>query len=77
MREGLMRESASVDHIVVASDDGWSIDEIRDLEELLLRGDSLSISELAALLKRDYRDVRDKVAEIAPRCRTPRKLGRE
>ena len=72
-----MRESASVDHIVVASDDGWSIDEIRDLEELLLRGDSLSISELAALLKRDYRDVRDKVAEIARRCRTPRKLGRE
>ena len=61
----------------MASDDGWSIDEIRDLEELLLRGDSLSISELAALLKRDYRDVRDKVAEIARRCRTPRKLGRE
>ena len=72
-----MREPASVDHIVVTSDDGWSIDEIRDLEELLLRGDSLSISELAALLKRDYRDVRDKVAEIARRCRTPRKLGRE
>ena len=72
-----MHESASVNRIVVVSDDGWSVDEIRDLEELLLRGDGLSISEMAAMLKRDHRDVRDKVAEIARRCRSQRKPGRE
>jgi hypothetical protein len=76
-KRGLMHEPAFLDQIDVASADGWSVDDTRDLEVLLLREDGLSISEMAALLKRDYRDVRDKVAEIARRCRSPRKLGRE
>jgi len=55
-------------------DDPWSKEDIQDLQELLLRGDGLSIVEMAAILsilRRDHRDVRNKVAEIARSCRAP------
>ena len=54
----------------LSADDPWSKEDVQDLRELLLRDDGLSIVEMAAILKRDYRDVRDKVAEIGRSCRT-------
>ena len=45
----------------------WSDAELSELGELLLRG--LSIEEIARLLRRDHREVRDKVAEVGRACR--------
>jgi hypothetical protein len=45
----------------------WSDAELQELGELLLRG--LSIEEIAQLLRRDHREVRDKVAEVGRACR--------
>ena len=61
-----MRDAGSAE---LSVDDPWSKEEIQDLQELLLRGDGLSIVEMAAILRRDHRDVRNKVAEIARSCR--------
>jgi hypothetical protein len=49
----------------------WSDGE---LSELLVRG--LSIEEIARLLRRDYGEVRDKVAEVGRACRVDRGLRR-
>ena len=49
--------------------DLWSDEDTRDLEELLLCHDALSIVEMVAILRRDHRDVRDKIAEIGRSCR--------
>jgi hypothetical protein len=43
----------------------WSDAELTELGEMLMRG--LSIEEIARLLRRDYREVRDKVAEVGRR----------
>jgi hypothetical protein len=45
----------------------WSDAELKELGEMLLRG--LSIEEIARLLRRDHREVRDKVAEVGRACR--------
>jgi hypothetical protein len=45
----------------------WSDAELRQLGDMLL-GD-LSIEEIARLLRRDHREVRNKVAEVGQACR--------
>ena len=45
----------------------WSDAELTELGNMLVRG--LSIEEIARLLRRDYREVRDKVAEVGRACR--------
>jgi hypothetical protein len=45
----------------------WSDADLSELGNLLVRG--LSIEEIARLLRRDYRAVRDKVVEIGRACR--------
>jgi hypothetical protein len=40
---------------------------LKELGGMLVRG--LSIAEIARFLRRDYRDVRDKVAEVGRVCR--------
>jgi len=40
----------------------WSDTELRELGDMLVRG--LSIEEIARLLRRDHREVRDKVVEV-------------
>ena len=44
----------------------WSDAELTRLGNLLVRG--LSIEEIAQLLRRDHREVRDKVAEVGRAC---------
>ena len=44
----------------------WSDGELHELGNMLLRG--LSIEEIARLLRRDHREVRDKVAEVGRAC---------
>jgi hypothetical protein len=43
----------------------WPDAELTELGNMLVRG--LSIEEIARLLRRDYREVRDKVAEVGRR----------
>ena len=45
----------------------WSDGELNELGNMLVRG--LSIEEIARRLRRDHRDVRDKVAEVGRACR--------
>ena len=45
----------------------WSDAELTELGNMLVRG--LSIEEIARILRRDYREVRDKVAEVGRACR--------
>jgi hypothetical protein len=45
----------------------WSDAEVRELGNMLVGG--LSIKEIARLLRRDHRDIRDKVVEIGRACR--------
>ena len=45
----------------------WSDAELKELGNMLLRG--LSIEEIARVLGRDNREVRDKVAEVGRACR--------
>jgi hypothetical protein len=45
----------------------WSDGELNKLGEMLVRG--LSIEEIARGLRRDHREVRDKVAEVGLACR--------
>jgi hypothetical protein len=45
----------------------WSDAELNELGHMLLRG--LSIEEIARLLRRNHREVRDKVAEVGRACR--------
>jgi hypothetical protein len=45
----------------------WSGAELKELGNMLLRG--LSIEEIARLLRRDHREVRDKVSEVGRACR--------
>ena len=45
----------------------WSDAELTQLGKLLVRG--LSIEEIARVLRRDRREVRDKVAEVGRACR--------
>ena len=45
----------------------WSAADIKELGDMLLRG--LSMEEIARLLDRDHREVRDKVAEVGRACR--------
>jgi len=45
----------------------WSDAELSELGNLLVRG--LSIGQIADILQRDHREVRDKVAEIGRACR--------
>jgi hypothetical protein len=53
----------------LAADRGreWSNAELKELGNMLLRG--LSIEEIARVLDRDHREVRDKVAEVGRACR--------
>jgi hypothetical protein len=52
-----------------AADTGreWPDAELSELGKMLVRG--LSIEEIARLLHRDHRKVRDKVAEVGRACR--------
>jgi hypothetical protein len=52
-----------------AADTGreWSAADLTQLGNLLVRG--LSIEEIARILRRDHRDIRDKVAEVGRACR--------
>jgi hypothetical protein len=45
----------------------WSDAELTELGNMLTRG--LSIEEIARVLRRDHREVRDKVAEVGRACR--------
>jgi hypothetical protein len=45
----------------------WSDAELTELGNMLVCG--LSIEEIAPLLRRDHREVRDKVAEVGRACR--------
>jgi hypothetical protein len=45
----------------------WSDAELRELGDMLVRG--LSIEEIARLLRRDHREVEDKVVKIGRACR--------
>jgi hypothetical protein len=45
----------------------WSDAELTELGNLLVRG--LAIEEIARVLRRDRRDIRDKVAEVGRACR--------
>jgi hypothetical protein len=45
----------------------WSDKELRELGNMLISG--LSIEEIAYRLRRDHRDVRDRVVEIGRACR--------
>jgi len=45
----------------------WSDAEMNALGEMLVRG--VSIDEIARRLRRDHREVRDKVAEVGRACR--------
>jgi hypothetical protein len=45
----------------------WSDADLTQLGNLLVRG--LSIEEIARILRRDHREVRDKVAEVGRACR--------
>jgi hypothetical protein len=45
----------------------WSDAELTELGNMLVRG--LSIEEISRLLRRDHREVRDKVAEVGRACR--------
>jgi hypothetical protein len=45
----------------------WSDAELTELGNLLLRG--LSIEEIARVLRRDHREVREKVADVGRACR--------
>jgi DNA invertase Pin-like site-specific DNA recombinase len=45
----------------------WSDADLNELGNMLVRG--LSIEEIARLLRRDHREVRDKVAEVGRACR--------
>ena len=45
----------------------WSDAELKNLGNMLVRG--LSVEEIARLLHRDHREVRDKVAEVGRGCR--------
>ena len=66
-----MRPDGAAPRHAATIDGGWSNEEVSELQELLLRADALSITEMAAALKRDYRDVRNKVTEIGRSCRPP------
>jgi hypothetical protein len=50
-------------------DDGWSSEEVANCKNF---ADALSITEMAAVLKCDYRDFRNKVTEICCSCRPPK-----
>ena len=45
----------------------WSDAELKEVGDMLLRG--CSIEEIARLLRRDYREVQNKVAEVGRACR--------
>lgn len=45
----------------------WSDAELNELGDMLLRG--LSIEEIAGLLRRNHREIRDKIAEVSRACR--------
>lgn len=45
----------------------WSDVELNQMGDMLARG--LALEEIASLLNRDHRDVRDKVVEIGRGCR--------
>jgi hypothetical protein len=45
----------------------WSDAELTELGNMLVRG--LPIEEIARPLRRDHREVRDKVAEVGRACR--------
>jgi hypothetical protein len=45
----------------------WSDAELNELGDMLLRG--LSIEEIAGLLQRNHREIRNKIAEVSRACR--------
>jgi hypothetical protein len=45
----------------------WSEPELSELGDMLVRG--LTIGEITHRLRRDHREVRDKVAEVGRTCR--------
>jgi hypothetical protein len=51
----------------VNADREWSDAELTQLGNMLVRG--LSIQEITRFLRRDHREVRDKVAEVGRACR--------
>jgi hypothetical protein len=51
----------------VGAGNEWSNAELKELDDMLLRG--LSIAEIALRLRRDKIEVRDKVAEVGRACR--------
>ena len=52
----------------------WSDAELTELGNMLVRG--LSMEEIAQLLRRDHRQLRDKVAEVGGACRVSASLTR-
>ena len=63
------QQGAEVEDEPPAADTGreWSDAELTELGNMLVRG--LSIEEIARLLRRDHREVREKVAEVGRACR--------
>jgi hypothetical protein len=63
------REGTAGENEPPAADTGreWSDAELSELGKMLVRG--LSIQEIARLLRRHHRDIRDKVAEVGRACR--------
>jgi hypothetical protein len=63
------RGADEVEDEPAAADTGreWSDAELTELGNLLLRG--LPIEEISRLLRRDHREVRDKIAEVGRACR--------
>jgi hypothetical protein len=62
-------QGAGVEDEPPAVDTGreWSDAEMTELGNMLLRG--LAIEEIARLLRRDHREVREKIAEVGRACR--------
>jgi hypothetical protein len=52
----------------------WSDGELNELGDMLVRG--VPMEEIARRLRRDYGEVRDKVAEVGRACRVDRGLRR-
>ena len=55
------------DELAVEAGREWSDAELNELGKMLLRG--LSIEEIARSLRRDHREVRDKIVEVGQACR--------
>jgi len=55
------------DELAVEAGREWSDAELNELGKMLFRG--LSIEEIARSLRRDHREVRDKIVEVGEACR--------